>query len=305
MKPFYLLLLAASCSLDALAGPADTVLNYFDKDWKEVNANAATYYRKAWKEATLWVVRDYFMSGQLQMSGAYSDDSLKISEGPFSYYHRNGRLSQTCTYVNDAPEGALRQWYENGKPSALAFYRNGNAEGISRTWYLNGTLADSTNYKEGRLEGMQFWYFENGQVSEEGVYRADSPINVKLWTAEGAPDPAGAANELSPAFRTRDGKSLPEYLQGALKYPRRARRRNQEGRAIIEFVVKSNGDVRDCVVVKSSGTEDLDQEALRVVRGMPAWQPGRLHNRPVEVWFTLPIIFELESKPRPRLIRPS
>ena len=292
--PFLFLFFIAACSLKSFASPADTVRTYFDKQWKETIAENAGYFRKAWKEQNLWQVRDYFISGQLQMSGAFSDDSLNIHEGSFVYYYGNGKLSKTAFYIHGKAEGTIKNWYELGNLSDTFYYKNGEAQGAGRRWFENGHLAESTNYKDGMLHGPQVWYFKNGQRSEEGIYERDSAITVKLWTEDGTPDPEGIPNIVMPAFSTADGKALAGFLGSELRYPENQRRKGQEGRTKVQFVVAEDGSIRETTVVESSGVKELDAEALRVIRAMPKWRPGRNHNRPVKIWFTLPVTFKLD-----------
>lgn len=86
-----------------------------------------------------------------------------------------------------------------------------------------------------------------------------------------------------------------EYLGRNLKYPQVAREQNKEGRAVIQFIVNKNGKVNDATVVRSSGTQELDEEGLRVVRAMPEWVPGKQAGVAVPVYFTLPIQFVLSD----------
>jgi protein TonB len=87
---------------------------------------------------------------------------------------------------------------------------------------------------------------------------------------------------------------LHEYLQKYLHYPEAARINNITGRVIVKFVVDRKGHIRDCEVAKGIGS-GCDEEALRVVKNMPKWKPGRINNKPVKVHFTLPISFQLED----------
>ncbi len=82
------------------------------------------------------------------------------------------------------------------------------------------------------------------------------------------------------------------YLTRNLRYPDMAHSNNIEGRVIIKFVVNEDGSVSDLVVARGIGG-GCDEEALRVVRGMPKWKPGKMNGRAVKVYFNLPIVFKL------------
>ena len=63
---------------------------------------------------------------------------------------------------------------------------------------------------------------------------------------------------------------------------------------LCSFVITKEGKVTDAHVVKSSGTESLDNEALRVVNNMPDWKPGKENGEPVNVHYTIPVVFKLK-----------
>jgi TonB family protein len=99
--------------------------------------------------------------------------------------------------------------------------------------------------------------------------------------------------EKSPEFP--DGMTaLMKYLATNTHYPDDAREKNIQGRAIIGFIVKSDGSISEIKVVKSSGNESLDKEAMRVVSTMPKWKPGTQDGKNVNVRFCLPIMFRLQ-----------
>lgn len=87
--------------------------------------------------------------------------------------------------------------------------------------------------------------------------------------------------------------NVQEYLGNKLRYPDQAREAGIEGRVIVKFVVNEDGDISDANVVRGIGG-GCDEEALRVVKSMPKWKPGKQNGRPVKVYFTLPISFKLE-----------
>lgn len=84
------------------------------------------------------------------------------------------------------------------------------------------------------------------------------------------------------------------YLMDNVKYPADAKKDKKEGRVACSFVITKEGKVTDAHVVKSSGTESLDNEALRVVKNMPDWKPGKENGEPVNVHYTIPVVFKLK-----------
>ena len=86
--------------------------------------------------------------------------------------------------------------------------------------------------------------------------------------------------------------ALMNYLRTNTRYPAAAQKAGIEGRVIVSFIVEPNGSVSNVEIVRSVDT-DLDQEALRVVRQMPKWKPGKQDGSTVRVKFHLPIKFML------------
>ena len=87
--------------------------------------------------------------------------------------------------------------------------------------------------------------------------------------------------------------ALMNYLRTNTRYPAAAQKAGIEGRVIVFFIVEPNGSVSNVEIVRSVDT-DLDQEALRVVRQMPKWKPGKQDGSTVRVKFDLPIKFMLK-----------
>lgn len=96
--------------------------------------------------------------------------------------------------------------------------------------------------------------------------------------------------EEMPKFKGGDAK-LMEFLMMNMKYPESAIKAKQQGRAIVGFVVGKDGTVSDVYIEKSTGYDVLDNEVMRVVKSMPAWEPGKQKGKPVNVKYFVPITF--------------
>ena len=86
---------------------------------------------------------------------------------------------------------------------------------------------------------------------------------------------------------------LYKYLNKNLKYPDIAKEQNLQGRVFITFVVEKDGSIANPKVARDIGG-GCGEEALRVVRAMPKWTPGKQRTQTVRVQYTLPVIFQLE-----------
>ena len=89
--------------------------------------------------------------------------------------------------------------------------------------------------------------------------------------------------------------ALTEWIDDNLKYPAELAEQNIQGRVIVQFVVDKDGNVTN-PTVKRSVDPQLDAEALRVVKAMPKWTPGKKNGQAVSVKYTMPVMFALSDK---------
>ena len=106
--------------------------------------------------------------------------------------------------------------------------------------------------------------------------------------APAAPTIYFTAEEM-PAFPGGDA-ALVKFLSGKVQYPAAALDRGLSGKVHVTFTVDPEGHLHAPRVVRGLG-HGLDEEALRLVRLMPWWTPGKVHGQPVWVSVTMPIVF--------------
>ena len=88
--------------------------------------------------------------------------------------------------------------------------------------------------------------------------------------------------------------AMMEFLQTNIKYPKDAIKQNVGGRVMVMFVVETDGSLSNVRVARKV-FPSLDAEAVRVVKAMPKWKPGKEKGRAVRVNFTMPIVFSLKK----------
>ena len=98
--------------------------------------------------------------------------------------------------------------------------------------------------------------------------------------------------EQMPSFPGGSQK-LKEFIEENLRYPKELEETCVQGRVIVRFIVERNGKLSNVKVVKIVDPV-LDKEALRIVKLMPRWIPGRQNGITVRVKFYIPIIFRLK-----------
>lgn len=87
--------------------------------------------------------------------------------------------------------------------------------------------------------------------------------------------------------------ALRKFIAQNTEYPAMARENNIQGKVYVRFMVAEDGSVSRVTVVRSVHPL-LDKEAMRVVSLLPKWKPGKQRNKPVKVWYTVPINFQLQ-----------
>jgi protein TonB len=136
------------------------------------------------------------------------------------------------------------------------------------------------------------------QTSGPALARAAAP-NAPAASAPAAP--AAAAPLFKPDSIFINPQVLPQftggeaafnaYLKKNLRYPAEALRQHATGKVMVSFVLGANGLVTYATVLRGPH-KLLNEEALRLIWHMPAWQPARQHGQPVRVSCTIPVVFE-------------
>ena len=88
--------------------------------------------------------------------------------------------------------------------------------------------------------------------------------------------------------------AMMNFIMENIKYPKDAKKAGKDGRVICSFIIDKEGKVTEVHVAQSSGTQSLDEEAVRLVSLMPDWKPGKDKGEPVSVLYTIPVLFKLK-----------
>ena len=117
------------------------------------------------------------------------------------------------------------------------------------------------------------------------------PANAK---DENHADEVFIAVEVNPEY-PGGTNAMMKFLADNTKYPVDAVKDNISGRVICSFVVDKDGSLRDVTVLRGV-SPSLDAEAVRVIKSMPKWKPGKQKGQEVKVKFTLPVVFRMPSE---------
>ena len=175
---------------------------------------------------------------------------------------------------------------------------------------LTSTLKPKINVNE----------FLKPDVTNDSILKIDSTLFVSINTKPSGEGHLDTTNAVKPNSEIGKGKenapqkvdSIYDYLDGDqptfpggdealfaflkknISYPQEVKEVDGKGIVGISFVVDKEGNVTDVSVLKKTKFFQLDNEALRVIRKLPKWNPGKQQGRPVRVRMILPIRFELK-----------
>ena len=136
---------------------------------------------------------------------------------------------------------------------------------------------------------------EEAKAAELAKAEAELKVEAKASDATAPADTTKNVvydvTETLPQFPGGQGVMM-KYLAANIKYPASAVKAKKQGRVIVAFVIQKDGSVTNARIVRSVDPE-LDAEALRIVKAMPNWTPGTQDGKPVDVNYTIPVVFSL------------
>ena len=130
----------------------------------------------------------------------------------------------------------------------------------------------------------------NAEVDQEEVI--EEIVQVEVQEEEVVEQEIFQIVEEMPAFPGGEAK-LMEYVGKNIKYPQIARETGIQGRVFIGFVVEPDGSVSNVKLLRGIGG-GCDEEAMRVVKSMPKWKPGKQRGKAVRVSYQIPVFFKLQ-----------
>jgi protein TonB len=241
---------------------------FYDASWSKTDVKEnVKYFRLATKTDKGFDVIDYYINGGIQGTGRVSTLDSDFRIGYFKYYNENGKLASEGNYSNNLKDG------------------------LWKTYHDNGNIKWEMNYSKGKLEGKLISYYPNGIKKREDNYEMDSLKSGECFSETG--DKVDYYKfEIMPEYPGGDD-ALMTFLVKNIKYPKKAIKKLIEGMVMVNFVINTDGSVSKVNVTKSIDPL-LDDEAVRVIKLMPLWQPGMQDGEAVPVYFDVPVNFALE-----------
>lgn len=196
----------------------------------------------------------------------------------------------------------MQTFYKNGKRYKLENY---NAIGKKIEELYVDTLGKVTvraTIVEGRISEKNYFYPDGHLCASKSM--TDGEWQTRYFLPDGTPtdsvtlDDESADDEIHnvveqmPAFPGGQ-QALFAFLSKNVHYPPKAQQMGLQGRVILSFTVEKDGSIADIIVLRSVH-KLLDDEAMRVVRSMPKWRPGKQNGKPVRVRYTIPLSFRFD-----------
>lgn len=216
------------------------------------------------------------------------EHTFKVSISPFEMLDDDGApmqlMKDTIFYDDDGSyfkfETSDSFQPESGEPCKKLTITSYNADGTPRkNFFITETerRGDTSTYS---IEPFTFTLSEH--LFEQLLDIATSEEDTVYQIVEEMPQFPGGEN------------ALMEYVSKNVVYPEEAKEKEIQGRVFIGFVVEKDGSIGEVKVLRGIGG-GCDEEAVRVIKGMPKWKPGLQKGKPVRVSYQIPIYFKLDT----------
>ena len=163
---------------------------------------------------------------------------------------------------------------------------------------VSGGVSPSIDAEALRVVKMMPAWIPGKENGRPVITRQSSYFNLYPEVPEGeAPKDVFVVVEEMPQFPGGD-TALMNFIFRNVQYPKEAKEKGIQGRVIIRFAVSYLGGIEQIGVIK--GVDPLlDAEAIRVIKMLPDWKPGKQGGKPVNVWYSIPVTFALKGVDKP------
>ena len=240
-----------------------------------------------WDSTMLVMVRDS-QTANLKNTRWLVDDVISSyvnDRGEVVYYSQKAAMNEfaeeqygTRAYIPDESEsGSSYEVDDQGNEWML--FEDGTAV------YRGNVNDDEGNEEDVEVEDTEI----NAEVEQNDVIEEYVSVEVEEEVVE--EQEIFQIVEEMPQFPEGEAK-LMEHIAKNIKYPQEARERGIQGRVFVGFVVEPDGSVSNVKVLRGIGG-GCDEEAVRVIKSLPKWKPGKQRGKEVRVSYQIPVVFKL------------
>ncbi len=201
-------------------------------------------------------------------------------KSPTRSFERSGKAKRTFRGTKKEPFNKLMSMKNRQKTNSFAGYKYLLFVPLAVALVFMTSCKRKTKVQEQVMEGTKV------EVKAE-----TGEDTAQIKNAEPS-DKAYEVVEQMPTFKGGDA-ALMKYLSVNIKYPEAAEKAGEQGRVVVNFIVEKDGAVSNVKVVRSV-TPTLDAEAVRVIKAMPKWVPGKQDGKLVRVKYNVPVSFRLQ-----------
>lgn len=261
-------------------------------------------------DKTFFSVKDFYLDGSPKLVGSLTRGNIYSSlNGPCIEYFANGHKKMIANYLWGTLNGDMISYYPNGRLYMTGVYNDGKlkilqcADSTSEITAENGhgTWKNfSDDFKiligEGPIEdGMRNGTWRavvNDTVSSELTYKNNILIAGVSHSKNGG---SYKFTQIDKVVEAKGGLSeFASFIRSQKKYPKSALSKHIEGEVRVSFILEKDGSVRNMNVV-SNTDEALNEEAIRLLKLIPEWQPAEHYGLPLTMQVTVSIFFWMKS----------
>lgn len=266
----------------------------FSFSWGWGSANFTPYENKDEKDlVSVNVIQKKTITDNPNDKGKFvhlTKDHKKDKTGLASYTDKKLKYDPKSNHKRSVTDGANGEKADGGPTDPTEPPRRGS-EGIAPVLLVPESLDQVMKDEVKRAENFSAEILPDGRVqslvSNEFI---DDGIPINIESNAGESKVFSSVEEL-PSYPGGQ-KAFIQYLNKTLSYPPYAKSKNIQGRVLVQFIVERSGEITN-VSVAESVNPVLDDEAIRVIRKMPKWRPGKEKGRIVRVKIMIPIIFKI------------
>jgi len=166
------------------------------------------------------------------------------------------------------------------------------ADLVQQVKYVPPVVVDSVKPED----SMQLMTADEAQIEVKNEEVIEIQAEVKVEVAEAEPEPAPFIVVEEMPEPPGGYRGLLQFIAENTKYPAVPQENNIQGTVTVKFCVTSKGGVDQVSILRGVDPE-LDAEAIRVVKILPTFRPGKQGGIPVPVWYTVPIKFQIKTTP--------
>ena len=265
-------------------------------------------------------VSEFFPNGKNKLQGKTSVIYPLMLEGPCTGYYKNGNKQYVINYIHGKLIGDYIEYYPNGKPYMIRKYPyivnaayndtgyliTAEYDSLGTTLVTNGNgsykefdddfknIINEGHLKDGKKDGEWKGIEQHMGIRFIEIYDNGNLVSGLSISGPGDTLKYGKVNYTAPQFKG-GGNAFAKYLSSNIKYPGYEKEHNIQGKVLLTFVVEKDGAVTNVKVIKSV-SNNIDNEAYRVISQSDNWTPGTMYGRPVRMYFTIPLSFTLKSR---------